>query len=155
MLKHFKSPTVIVGLMLFTLFFGAGNLTFPAFLGLYSGKHFWQSIVGFCITGIGLPLLGVTAVAFSGHETPQALARPVSKWYALLFASILYLSIGPFFAIPRTGATSFSIGIEPIFGNSIIIKIVYAIIFFGLSYLLAVKPSIILENTSHPSLFRY
>lgn len=127
--------------MLFALFFGAGNLTFPDFLGLYSGKHFWQSIVGFCITGIGLPLLRVTAVAFSGHETPQALARPVSKWYALLFASILYLSIGPFFAIPRTGATSFSIGIEPIFGNSIIIKIVYAIIFFGLSYLLAVKPS--------------
>lgn len=141
MLKNLKNPTVIVGFMLFSLFFGAGNLTFPAFLGLYSGEHFWQSIIGFCITGIGLPLLGVIAVAFSGHETPQALARPVSKWYALLFASILYLSIGPFFAIPRTGATSFSIGIEPIFGNSIFVKIVYATIFFGLSYLLAVKPS--------------
>ena len=141
MLKKFKNPTLIVGFMLFALFFGAGNLTFPAFLGLYSGQHFWQAIIGFCITGIGLPLLGVTAVAFSGHETPQELARPVSKWYALLFAAILYLSIGPFFAIPRTGATSFSIGIEPTFGNSLLVRIIYALIFFGLSYFLAVKPS--------------
>ncbi|MGX7776246.1 branched-chain amino acid transport system II carrier protein [Streptococcus pluranimalium] len=141
MFTKFKNPTLIVGFMLFALFFGAGNLTFPAFLGLYSGQHFWQAIIGFCITGIGLPLLGVTAVAFSGHETPQELARPVSKWYALLFAAILYLSIGPFFAIPRTGATSFSIGIEPIFGNSLLVRIIYALIFFGLSYLLAVKPS--------------
>lgn len=141
MFKKFKNPTLIVGFMLFALFFGAGNLTFPAFLGLYSGQHFWQAIIGFCITGIGLPLLGVTAVAFSGHETPQELARPVSKWYALLFAAILYLSIGPFFAIPRTGATSFSIGIEPIFGNSLLVRIIYALIFFGLSYFLAVKPS--------------
>lgn len=141
MLKKFKNPTLIVGFMLFALFFGAGNLTFPAFLGLYSGQHLWQAIIGFCITGIGLPLLGVTAVAFSGHETPQELAHPVSKWYALLFAAILYLSIGPFFAIPRTGATSFSIGIEPIFGNSLLVRIIYALIFFGLSYFLAVKPS--------------
>ncbi|MDG3141887.1 branched-chain amino acid transport system II carrier protein [Streptococcus suis] len=141
MLKNMKSPTVIVGFMLFALFFGAGNLTFPAFLGLYSGNHFWQSIIGFCVTGIGLPLLGVMAVAFSGHETPKALARPVSKWYATGFASILYLAIGPFFAIPRTGATSFSIGIEPLFGNSLLVKAIYALIFFGLSYLLAIKPS--------------
>ncbi|MFU2206302.1 branched-chain amino acid transport system II carrier protein [Streptococcus pluranimalium] len=145
MLKKFKNPTLIVGFMLFALFFGAGNLTFPAFLGLYSGQHFWQAIIGFCITGIGLPLLGVTAVAFSGHESPQELALPVSKWYALLFAAILYLSIGPFFAIPRTGATSFSIGIEPIFGNSLLVRIIYAFVFFGLSYFLAVKPSQIAE----------
>lgn len=140
MTKLLKNPTVIVGFMLFALFFGAGNLTFPAFLGLYAGKNFWLGIIGFCITGVGLPLLGVTALAFSGEDNPQSLSKPISKWYALIFASILYLAIGPFFAIPRTGATSFSIGVQPIFGNGLVVKVIYALIFFGLSFLLAVKP---------------
>ena len=119
-----KNVYVIIGFMLFALFFGAGNLIYPAFLGIYSGSHLFWAILGFCLTGVTLPLLGVVAVAYSGATDVEMVNRPISKWYALLFSVALYLSIGPFFAIPRTGATSYSIGIEPIFGNSPAVKVI-------------------------------
>lgn len=93
-----------------------------------------------------MPLLGVVAVARSGASDVEDFVRPVSKRYALLFSIALYLSIGPFFAIPRTGATSFSVGIQPIFGDNLIAKIVYGLLFFGLSYLLAIRPSKIADR---------
>lgn len=88
-----------------------------------------MAILGFCLTGVTLPLLGVVAVAYSGASDVEDFARPVSRHYALLFSIALYLSIGPFFAIPRTGATSFSIGIQPILGDSIGVKIAYGLLF--------------------------
>ena len=135
-----------IGLMLFALFFGAGNLIYPAFLGLYSGQEFWMAILGFCLTAVTLPLLGVVAIAYTGTEDAESLMRPVSKYLALFFSVALYLSIGPFFAIPRTGATSYSIGIEPIFGSSFLVKVLYALVYFGLSYWLAIKPSKMVER---------
>lgn len=132
---------VTIGLMLFALFFGAGNLIFPALLGIYSGSQLWIAVLGFCLTAVTMPLLGVIAIAYTGAVDAESIARPVSKGYALLFSIALYLSIGPFFAIPRTGATSYSIGIEPIFGSSLWIKIGYAVVFFGISYWLAIRPS--------------
>lgn len=144
-MRH-KSTYWIVGLMLFALFFGAANLIYPALLGIYSGKNLWQSILGFIITGVTLPLLGVVAVAYSGKNDIESITQPASKAYARLFAIALYLSIGPFFAIPRTGATSYSVGIAPIFGNGLAIKIIYGLFFFGLSYILAIRPSKIADR---------
>lgn len=135
-----------IGLMLFALFFGAGNLIYPALLGIYSGSQFWISILGFCITAVTLPLLGVVAIAYTDTEDAESISRPVSKLYALVFSVLLYLSIGPFFAIPRTGAASYSIGIVPIFGDSWLVKGVYALVFFGLSYWLAIRPSQMAER---------
>lgn len=137
---------IMIGFMLFALFFGAANLIYPAFLGLYSGKNLIWSILGFCLTGVSLPLLGVIAISKSGSEDVKSLSAPISKWFAIVYSSLLYLSIGPFFAIPRTGATSFSVGIAPIFGDNIIIKCLYAMLFFGLSYYLAIRPSRLAEN---------
>lgn len=141
-----KNVYIVIGFMLFALFFGAANLIYPAFLGIYSGHNLLWSIIGFCLTGVSLPLLGVIAVAKSGAEDVESLARPISKWYAIAYSSILYLSIGPFFAIPRTGATSFSVGIAPILGDSFTNKAIYAAVFFGLSYFLAIRPSRLAEN---------
>lgn len=93
-----------------------------------------------------MPLLGVIAVAKSGSDDVESLARPISKWYAIFYSSVLYLSIGPFFAIPRTGATSFSVGIAPILGDNFTNKAIYAVLFFGLSYFLAIRPSKLAEN---------
>lgn len=141
-----KNTYLVIGFMLFALFFGAGNLIFPAFLGIYSGSNLVLAILGFCLTGVTLPLLGVVAVAYSGATDVGSFNQIISKRYALLFSIALYLSIGPFFAIPRTGATSYSIGIQPLFGDSITIKIIYGLLFFGLSYLLAIKPSKITDR---------
>ena len=141
-----KSTYWIIGFMLFALFFGAGNLIFPAYLGIYSGTNLALAILGFCITGVSLPLLGVVAVAYSGKSDVESIARPASKAYALFFAIALYLTIGPFFAIPRTGAVSYEIGIKPFFGSGQIPHIIYGLVFFGLSYLIAVRPSKIADR---------
>lgn len=141
-----KNRYIVIGFMLFALFFGAANLIYPAFLGLYSGKNLLWSILGFCLTGVSLPLLGVIAISMSGAEDVNELARPISKGYALVYSAALYLSIGPFFAIPRTGATSYAVGIAPILGNHFEIKALYAILFFGVSYFLAIRPSKLAEN---------
>lgn len=141
-----KNSYIVIGFMLFALFFGAGNLIYPAYLGIYSGSNLAWAIFGFCLTGVTLPLLGVVALANSGTSNVQELAAPVSKKYGILFSITLYLAIDPFFAIPRTGATSYAIGIAPIFDDNFLIKLLYGIFFFGLSYLLAIKPSKIADR---------
>ncbi|MBF0710493.1 MULTISPECIES: branched-chain amino acid transport system II carrier protein [unclassified Gemella] len=146
MSKLFKSPYLAVGLMLFALFFGAGNLIFPAFLGAYSGSNVWLAILGFCITGVTLPLLGIAAVARSGKSDVAEFAGQVSKKYGMFFAVALYLAIGPLFAIPRTGATSYDIGVAPLFGESQAVKVAYAALFFGLTYFLAVNPGKVVDR---------
>ena len=74
-MKPFKNIYVIIGFMLFALFFGAGNLIYPAFLGIYSGSNLTLAILGFCLTGVTLPLLGVVAVAYSGASDVEDFAR--------------------------------------------------------------------------------
>src|SRR5690625_1487797 len=90
------SAQFAIGFMLFDLFFGAGNLIFPAQLGQYAGENLWPGIIGFLITGVGLPLLGIVAIAYSGSKNLQDLASRVSPAYGLFFTALLYLTIGPF-----------------------------------------------------------
>lgn len=102
-----------VGLMLFALFFGAGNLIFPAALGQRAGTNVWWAVMGFVLTGVGLPLAGVLAMGYSGCRNVQELAGRVHPLFGILFTLALYLSIGPAFAIPRTGTVSFEIAVRP------------------------------------------
>ncbi|WP_445490725.1 branched-chain amino acid transport system II carrier protein [Niallia sp. 03133] len=107
------SSYLVIGTMLFGLFFGAGNLIFPAQLGQEAGNHVWIAILGFLATGIGLPFLGILAMGISGSNKLQDLAGRVHPIYGLIFTMALYLTIGPFFALPRTGTVSYEIGISP------------------------------------------
>lgn len=90
-----------VASMLFGLFFGAGNLIFPVHLGQMAGSNVWQAILGLLITGVGLPLLGVAALGISRSNGLFDLSSKVNRPYAMFFTCALYLTIGPFFAIPR------------------------------------------------------
>ena len=94
------------------LFFGAGNLIFPATLGQHAGTNVWWAILGFIVTGVGLPLLGVMAMGYSGSRNVQSLASRVHPVFGVLFTLALYLSIGPAFAIPRTGTVSYEIAVN-------------------------------------------
>ncbi|MBT2725784.1 branched-chain amino acid transport system II carrier protein [Bacillus sp. ISL-75] len=108
----------VIGVMLFALFFGAGNLIFPAALGQNAGSNVWMAVTGFLITGIGLPFLGILAMGFSGSKNLEELASRVHPLYGVIFTSLLYLTIGPFFAAPRTGAVAYDIGIAPFVSES-------------------------------------
>ena len=139
--------TLTIGLMLFALYFGAGNLIFPSFLGQNAGSNVWIAVAGFLITGVGLPLLCFLSLALSGKDDVQQLADGAGKLFGLIFSIILYLAIGPFFAIPRTGNVSFEIGVHPFVpaGSEKIALFVFTILFFTLTYFLARNPGKIVD----------
>lgn len=139
--------TLSIGLMLFALFFGAGNLVFPAMMGQHAGELYWQANLGFLATGVGLPLLGTMALGFSGSKSLLDLTNRVHPWFAIGYTTLLYLAIGPLFAMPRTGTVSYEIGVKPFltseqdsFGLAL-----FTIIFFGLTLLFSINPNKIVD----------
>lgn len=142
--------TLAIGLMLFSLFFGAGNLIFPPALGQAAGENLWPAISGFLITGVGLPLLGVLAIGLSGSSDASALARRVHPVFAAILMVSTYLTIGPLFAIPRTGAVSYEVGIKPFLsgdpGSQGVGLFIYTIIFFAVTCWLALNPNKIVDR---------
>lgn len=110
--KLSRPNLMLVGFTLFSMFFGAGNLIFPPFLGAQAGIMTWKAMAGFLFSAVGLPVLGVAAVAVSGGL--RELAGRVHPAFAFLFTLLIYLSIGPFLAIPRTSSTSFEMTVLPV-----------------------------------------
>lgn len=142
------SSYAVIGVMLFALFFGAGNLIFPAQLGQNAGENLWPAVLGFLITGVGLPFLGVLAMGYSGSSNLQELASRVHPTYAIFFTSLLYLTIGPFFAAPRTGTVAFEIGVTTFVpeGYEQVGLFMFTLIFFGISLWLSLNPSKIVNR---------
>ncbi|MEH7532021.1 branched-chain amino acid transport system II carrier protein [Priestia megaterium] len=138
---------IIIGFMLFALFFGAGNLIFPPMLGQMAGENVWIANAGFLVTGVGLPLLAITAFVFSGKSDLQSLASRVHPLFGFVFTTVLYLAIGPFFAIPRSGNVSFEIGVKPFLSNhtSSVPLIIFTVIFFTIACLLSLNPTKIID----------
>lgn len=140
------SAYAVIGVMLFALFFGAGNLIFPAQLGQYAGTNFTPAIIGFLVTGVGLPLLGVLAIGFSGSSNLQELASRVHPIYGVVFTIALYLTIGPFFATPRTGTVAYDIGFSTLFGDSGLALFIFTLIFFAVTLLFSLNPTKIVNR---------
>ncbi|WP_100402095.1 branched-chain amino acid transport system II carrier protein [Bacillus sp. FJAT-42315] len=138
-----------VGLMLFALFLGAGNMIFPPFLGQQAGENVWLGTAGFLITGVGLPLLGVIAIARAGGSV-QAIAGRVSPLFGVIFTIVMYLAIGPFFGIPRTGTVAYEISVSPFLSENLN-KSPYALftftaLFFSLTGWLALNPTKLVDR---------
>lgn len=112
------SETITITSMLFGMFFGAGNLIFPVYMGQMAGSNVWPAIIGFIITGVGLPLLGVAALGISKSNGLQELSSKVSRRYGVFFTCALYLTIGPLFAIPRCATVPFEAGVVHTVGNN-------------------------------------
>lgn len=136
-----------IGTMLFALFFGAGNLIFPAELGQNAGTEIWNANFGFLVTGVLLPLLGVIAIGFSGEKDFLALSQRSGVIFGLIITTVLYLAIGPLFAIPRTGAVSYEIALSPFVSeeNKKIGLFIFSLFYFAITCLLALNPSKIVD----------
>ena len=135
--------TIIVASTLFGMFFGAGNLIFPVHLGQMAGSNSWPAIIGFVVTAVGIPILAVAAIGNTHSDDLLHLSGKVSGWYGVLFTAILYLTIGPFFAIPRCATVSFTTGIAPMISESAfrIGQFVFTFIFFAVVLFFSLKPS--------------
>ena len=134
--------SIIIGSMLFGMFFGAGNLIFPVHMGQLAGSNSFPAAIGFIITGVGLPLLGVACLGTSKKDSLFDLASLVGEKYKYFFTILLYLTIGPFFAIPRCATTSFGI-MTSLLGDRSVVgpRFIFTLIFFALALVLALRPS--------------
>ncbi|WP_299729925.1 branched-chain amino acid transport system II carrier protein [uncultured Endozoicomonas sp.] len=134
------------GLMTFALFLGAGNIIFPPFLGYMAGTELVSAIMGFLLTGVGLPLLGVLACARVGGGLEKLTAVFPEKM-ALIFAVVLFLAIGPLFAAPRTAVVSYELGLLPFIGESSGLSLaLFSLGFFAVALYLALFPGRLLET---------
>src|SRR5699024_2490818 len=135
-----------VGFMLFALFFGAGNLIYPPTLGMESGESYWAAISGFVITGVGLPVLAVTAISFVKNDARE-LADHVHPVFGLVFTSVVYLSIGPFFGIPRAATTGYEMSVTPITDHASSLSLfIFTTIFFIFVLFVSFNPSKLVDR---------
>lgn len=136
--------SVLVAGTLFGMFFGAGNLIFPVHLGQMAGRNVIPAMIGFIITAVGIPILGVAAIGITHSDGLQTLADKVGKGYSYVFTTLLYLTIGPLFAIPRCATTSFTTGIAPMLGagvSEVWALFLFSLVFFALVLFFSLRPN--------------
>ena len=140
--KLTMKETIVVASTLFGMFFGAGNLIFPVHLGQMAGSNSVPAIIGFVITAVTIPILAVAAIGNTHSDDLMHLSSKVSGWYGKVFTAVLYLTIGPFFAIPRCASVSFTTGIAPIVGESHyrLWQFVFTLIFFAFVMYFSLRP---------------
>jgi LIVCS family branched-chain amino acid:cation transporter len=134
---------IVVGFALFAMFFGAGNVIFPPLLGFLSGDQWNIALFGFVLTSVGMPLLGVIAIAKNGGAI-EHLAGKVSPTFSKILGTIIVLAIGPLLAIPRTCATTFEMGVQPLFPH--VSPILSSIVFFAITLFFVINPSTVVDK---------
>ncbi|QPK80493.1 branched-chain amino acid transport system II carrier protein [Schaalia sp. ZJ405] len=131
---------IATSLMLFSMFFGAGNLIFPPMVGALAGTHFIPAMTGMLVGSVVLPVIAIIAVASSGTDV-RDLASRGGRIFGVVFSVLVYLAIGAFYALPRTGAVSFATAIVPVTGwNSPLASAIFNAIFFGVALFLSWNP---------------
>ena len=141
MKKLSRRVQLLLGFTLFSMFFGAGNLIFPPGVGAQAGTLTWPAMAGMAVSAVGLPVLGVVAVARSGGL--DALGDRVHPLFSKVFTIVAYLAIGPCLAIPRTASTSFEMAVPPFVGPDAplaLLQLVYSLVFFALALAVALRP---------------
>lgn len=137
-----------ISFMNFALFVGAGNIIFPPMVGIQSGIYIWNAAIGFLITAAILPTISIIALANKGGSINK-LITPIGKIMGISLITICYLSVGPFFAIPRTAAVSFEIDITPFIGNSNISLFIYSIVYFIIISIISLYPGKLLNTIGY------
>lgn len=135
-----------VSLTLFAIFFGAGNMIFPPAMGQQAGANFIPALAGFIVTDAGIAILGMIAVVLVGNSMSD-LGALVSKKFALFLSVVIYLLIGPLFALPRTGSASFELALLPYIPQEYtwLFSILFTGCFFLLTYYLSSNPSKVVD----------
>lgn len=137
-----RKDVLICGVALFAIFFGAGNLIFPPYLGILAGDRWYEAMFAFLLCDPVLPIWGVIVTAWLGGGIDD-LGRRVGLKFARLVEAVAILMIGPLFCVPRTGATTYELFLQPIFpslpawGGSLI--------FFTLTIYLSLNPNKVID----------
>lgn len=135
--------TLILGFALFAIFFGAGNLIFPPAIGLVSGTNWVNALIGFVLTGIVLPLLGVIAI-LNAEGKFEVLTKPISPWFYRFFNAVMMIGIGMCVTIPRMAATTHELGVKTLFPQ--VPSFVTILVFFAINFYFAMDRSNVIEK---------
>ncbi|WP_066015048.1 branched-chain amino acid transport system II carrier protein [Endozoicomonas atrinae] len=135
-----------MGFMVFAMFLGAGNLIFPPMVGQLAGQDMWPAALGFLITGVGLPLLGIVAISRVGGGFNE-ISGEMPRALMIALGSCIYLIIGPLYAVPRTALVSYEVGIAPFLDQpGKFSQLVFSLIFFSIAWYLSIRPGKLLES---------
>ena len=138
--------TVGMGFMMFAMFLGAGNLIFPPMVGQLAGQEMWPAALGFLLTGVGLPLLGIVAIARVGGGFNE-ISKEIPKAFVVTLGVSIYLIIGPLYAVPRTALVAYEVGFVPSLNVSgKLVQFIFSSFFFGISWYLSISPGNLLES---------
>ncbi len=140
--KLTRRQRLLVATTLFGMFFGAGNLIFPVHLGQMAGRNVLPAMIGFIITAVGIPIFGVAAIGVTHSDGLQTLSSKVGKGYGIFFTCLLYLTIGPLFAIPRCATVSFTTGVSPMLSDSAqaLALLLFSAVFFAFVLFFSLRP---------------
>lgn len=141
LMRKQTQDVIVMGLALFAMFFGAGNLIFPVYLGKIYGSNFLPAILGFVLTATGLPLLGI----FAGVKARGSanVVSALDRRFAMCISIASLLCIGPLFAIPRTAATTYEIAVRQFIPERYCI--VFYCLYFIVNVIFVMKPSAIVD----------
>ncbi len=142
-----KTADVIgLGFMTFAFFLGAGNIIFPPMAGFLAGEQMGWAMLGFLVTGVGLPLVTILAVAKAGGGI-QTMSKLLPAGVGTLIAVAVALIIGPAFATPRTGLVAYEMGLKPFLGSYAgqASQALFTLGYFGLSLLLSLNQGRLLD----------
>ena len=135
-----KKVTIVVGFALFSLFFGAGNLILPPQLGFKAESNWWLVALGFCISAVIIPILGILAHA-KLQGTMFDFAKKVSPKFSIIYCFIVY-TISISLPSPRTASVTHEMGVQPFFDSS---SLLTSIIYFILVFVFVINRSRILN----------
>ena len=134
--------TIIIGFALFAIFFGAGNLIFPPYLGVTAGENWGIATLAFLISDPLLSIIAVMVVAALGGSTLNV-GRRVHPLFASALAAICVLLIGPIFAVPRTGASTHEIFVQSYFPSAP--QWITSLVFFGIVLWITYKENSVMD----------
>lgn len=141
---------VITGLALFSMYFGAGNLIFPAMIGMTAGENVAPVITGFLLTGVALPVLGMIAASTQRRGEQDGIASRIGRYPGLIFTVAIFLSTGMLYAVPRVATVSFEMAVAPVIGDGgssdPLHLLMYTIVFFAAVGIIALNPGRIVER---------
>lgn len=140
------ADTMSLGFMTFAFFLGAGNIIFPPLAGMLAGDNLLPAMLGFLVTAVGLPLVGLIAVAKVGGGIP-VMTRLLPRWVGTSIALIIFIIIGPTFAAPRTGLVAYEIGLVPFLDTgSSSAQLLFTVAFFSLALIFALYPGKLMDT---------
>ena len=139
--KKLVTDSIVVGFALFAMFFGAGNVVFPPYIGMHAGEQWANGFLFYFIADIGLALVAMFAILHAGgaDNITGRIGHVASK---VLMCAVI-LCIGPMVAIPRTAATTLEMSVTPFFSG--MSPVVFSIIFFAVILLLSIKQSAVID----------